>query len=104
MKRENVRWRVLTAFVGLLILLPFVLVACGGNQQTASPTIATPTTPARTPTPPPPRVVMTSPLVGMYTVTITQRDVAGEARCGRRGGKLDHDPEERRYLPVFAYN
>jgi len=72
MKKGNKRRRFLTAFVGLLILIPFVLVGCGGNQTTSSPTpTATPT-----PTPTPTSVVITSPIVGTYTVTITQQDVA----------------------------
>lgn len=67
----NKRWRFVTAFVGLLMLISLVLVACGGNQTTSSSTpTATPT-----PTPTPTSVAIASPLVGSYATTITQGDI-----------------------------
>lgn len=72
MKKGNNR-RFLTATVGLLMLLSLVLVACGGSQTTSSPTPTA--TPTSTPTPTPTSVVITSPIIGTYTVTITQADI-----------------------------
>ena len=70
MKKGNNR-RFLTASVALVVLLSFVLGACGSSQTASSPT---PTATAR-PTPTPTRVVIASPLVGDYASTITKADI-----------------------------
>jgi hypothetical protein len=75
MKKGNKR-RFLTATVGLLMFISLVLVACGGSQTTSSPT------PTATPPPTPASVEITSPIVGTYTVTITQAEAGTIASPG----------------------
>ena len=66
MKKGNKR-RFLTATVGLLMFISLVLVACGGSQATSSPTAT---------------AAITSPIVGTYSVTITQAEAGTIASPG----------------------
>ena len=60
-------------FLGIL-LLASLLAACGGGA--ASPPASSPTKTVPVSTPTPTREVITSPIVGSYSTTITKQDIA----------------------------
>ena len=60
-------------FLGIL-LLASLLAACGGGA--ASPPVSSPTKTGAVSTPTPTREVITSPIVGSYSTTITKQDIA----------------------------
>jgi hypothetical protein len=60
-------------FLGILLLVS-LLAACGGGA--ASPPASSPTKTVSLSTPTPTREVITSPIVGSYSTTITKQDIA----------------------------
>jgi hypothetical protein len=57
-----------------VLLLVSLLAACGGSAASAPASSPTKTVPVSTPTPT--REVITSPIVGIYSTTITKQDIA----------------------------
>lgn len=63
------------SFFLAFLLLMSLLAACGNGSATAQP-VSSPTKTVSVSTPLPTKEVITSPIVGTYTITITQKDVA----------------------------